>query len=139
MYKKFDYEICTDSLKDFCIPVYTFVCHVFRRTLEHHSKFIKFFPIELPPQTFFPIHFELFNLFSHKITGRSQCSYPGDPANGFVAPLKFFYDPGDFLTVQCRPGFIEQGINGQPPERPKCLPDGNWSAQVPQCKSYEEV
>jgi hypothetical protein len=77
--------------------------------------------------------------FSCRITGRSQCSYPGDPANGFVAPLKFFYDPGDFLTVQCRPGFIEQGVNGQPPERPKCLPEGNWSAQVPQCKSYEEV
>lgn len=71
--------------------------------------------------------------------GHSQCAYPGDPPNGLIAPLKFFYDPGDFLTVQCRPGFVEHGVNGQPPERPKCLTDGNWSAQVSQCKSYEEV
>lgn len=72
-------------------------------------------------------------------TGKSQCPYPGDPPNGLIAPLKFHYDPGDFLSVQCRPGFVEYGVNGGPPERPKCLPDGNWSGPVPQCRNYEEV
>ncbi|XP_055380198.1 locomotion-related protein Hikaru genki isoform X2 [Condylostylus longicornis] len=69
---------------------------------------------------------------------KSQCPYPGDPPNGLIAPLKFHYDPGDFLSVQCRPGFVEYSSSG-PPERPRCLPDGNWSGPVPQCRSYEEV
>lgn len=73
-----------------------------------------------------------------KIVGKSQCPYPGDPPNGLIAPLKFHYDPGDFLSVQCRPGFVEYGTNG-PPDRPRCLPDGNWSGPVPQCRNYEEV
>lgn len=72
--------------------------------------------------------------------GKAQCPYPGDPPNGLIAPLKFYYDPGDYLTVQCRPGFVEYGINGGPPERPRCLPDGNWSPQaVPQCRNYEDI
>ncbi|XP_037044885.1 locomotion-related protein Hikaru genki isoform X2 [Bradysia coprophila] len=69
---------------------------------------------------------------------KSQCPYPGDPPNGLIAPLKFHYDPGDFLSVQCRPGFVEYGTNG-PPDRPRCLPDGNWSGPVPQCRNYEDV
>lgn len=97
-------------------------------------------PIELltfPPSRFLRFASKLISFSS--TPGHSQCAYPGDPPNGLIAPLKFFYDPGDFLTVQCRPGFVEHGVNGQPPERPKCLTDGNWSAQVSQCKSYEEV
>ncbi|XP_037907250.1 locomotion-related protein Hikaru genki isoform X1 [Hermetia illucens] len=69
---------------------------------------------------------------------KSQCPYPGDPPNGLIAPLKFHYDPGDLLSVQCRPGFVEFSPSS-PPERPSCLPDGNWSGPVPQCRSYEEV
>ncbi|XP_063699291.1 locomotion-related protein Hikaru genki [Culicoides brevitarsis] len=69
----------------------------------------------------------------------AQCPYPGDPPNGLIAPLKFHYDPGDFLTVQCRTGFVEQGVNGMPPERPKCLADGTWSGNTPHCVSYTEV
>lgn len=61
-------------------------------------------------------------LFSHLLAfvckGKSQCPYPGDPPNGLIAPLKFHYDPGDYLSVQCRPGFVEYGSNG-PPERPR--------------------
>ncbi|XP_054089304.1 locomotion-related protein Hikaru genki-like [Zeugodacus cucurbitae] len=70
--------------------------------------------------------------------GKSQCPYPGDPSNGLIAPLKFNYDSGDYLSVQCRPGFVQYSENG-PPERPKCQPDGNWSGPVPKCRSYEEV
>ncbi|XP_053966348.1 locomotion-related protein Hikaru genki isoform X1 [Anastrepha ludens] len=69
---------------------------------------------------------------------KSQCPYPGDPPNGLIAPLKFNYDSGDYLSVQCRPGFVQYSENG-PPERPKCQPDGNWSGPVPKCRSYEEV
>lgn len=54
------------------------------------------------------------------IKGKSQCPYPGDPPNGLIAPLKFHYDPGDYLSVQCRPGFVEVGTNTNgPPERPR--------------------
>uniref|UniRef100_A0A8D8ALX3 Locomotion-related protein Hikaru genki n=1 Tax=Culex pipiens TaxID=7175 RepID=A0A8D8ALX3_CULPI len=70
---------------------------------------------------------------------KAQCPYPGDPPNGLIAPLKFHYDPGDYLTVQCRPGFVEHGVNGGPPERPRCTPEGDWSGPVPQCRSYEEI
>ncbi|KAM7342254.1 locomotion-related protein hikaru genki isoform 2-T5 [Cochliomyia hominivorax] len=69
---------------------------------------------------------------------KSQCPYPGDPPNGLLAPLKFNYDSGDYISVQCRPGYVQYSENG-PPERPKCQPDGNWSGPVPKCRSYEEV
>uniref|UniRef100_A0A1B0AZJ9 Locomotion-related protein Hikaru genki n=1 Tax=Glossina palpalis gambiensis TaxID=67801 RepID=A0A1B0AZJ9_9MUSC len=69
---------------------------------------------------------------------KSQCPYPGDPPNGLLAPLKFSYDSGDYISVQCRPGYVQYSENG-PPERPKCQPDGNWSGPVPKCRSYEEV
>ncbi|XP_075165100.1 locomotion-related protein hikaru genki isoform X2 [Haematobia irritans] len=69
----------------------------------------------------------------------SVCPYPGDPPNGFLAPLKFNYESGDYISVQCRPGYIQISENGGPPERPKCQADGNWSSRVPICRSYEEV
>lgn len=69
---------------------------------------------------------------------KAQCPYPGDPRDGLIAPLKFHYDPGDELTVQCRPGFVEVNTNG-PTNRPHCLADGNWSSPVPSCRNYEEV
>lgn len=77
-------------------------------------------------------------IFHLLFAGKSQCPYPGDPPNGLIAPLKFHYDPGDFLSVQCRPGFVESMVNGLP-ERPRCLADGNWSGPVPQCRNYEDV
>ena len=70
--------------------------------------------------------------------GKAQCAYPGDPSNGLIAPLKFLYDPGDVLAVQCRPGFKESGANKAPPERPKCMEDGNWSSQLSHCKQIDE-
>lgn len=96
---------------------------------------------DFPPHIltiFFPTSYLTFCISNFQHAGKSQCPYPGDPPNGLIAPLKFHYDPGDFLTVQCRPGFVEYGVNG-PPERPRCLPDGNWSGPVPQCRNYEEV
>lgn len=69
--------------------------------------------------------------------GKAQCSYPGDPQNGLISPLKFLYDVGDYLSIQCREGFVIHPNNN--PERPKCLSDGNWSTKIPECKNYEEV
>jgi hypothetical protein len=93
-------------------------------------------------QCFFKIRYHLkvtrFYFFSFTL-GKAQCPYPGDPPNGLIAPLKFYYDPGDYLSVQCRPGFVEHGGIGGVPDRPKCMPDGNWSSAVPQCKNYEEI
>ncbi|XP_026461319.1 locomotion-related protein Hikaru genki-like [Ctenocephalides felis] len=66
-----------------------------------------------------------------------QCPYPGDPAWGLLAPLKFSYDPGDTLQVQCRAGHEARG--GTSPERPRCLSDGTWSRPVPECTPYEQV
>ncbi|XP_011296123.1 locomotion-related protein Hikaru genki isoform X2 [Musca domestica] len=70
---------------------------------------------------------------------KSGCPYPGDPPNGLLAPLKFNYESGDYISVQCRPGYIQYNEIGGPPDRPKCLPDGNWSSPVPKCRSYEDV
>lgn len=82
------------------------------------------------------LHIPLFSILS---LGKAQCPYPGDPVNGLIAPLKFFYDPGDYLSVQCREGFVVHTTESGLPERPKCLQDGTWSAKVPECKSFEEV
>lgn len=114
---------------------------------SHPPPFCKFISLNFPfLSSSFASHFFLFKIFfsyfRYKKTftlGNAQCPYPGDPPNGLIAPLKFHYDPGDFLTVQCRPGFVEQGVNGMPPERPKCLADGSWSSVTPQCTSYTEV
>lgn len=76
--------------------------------------------IQIFAVSFFNDFFLKFDFFCNQIleSGKSQCPYPGDPPNGLIAPLKFHYDPGDFLSVQCRPGFVEYGTNG-PPERPR--------------------
>ena len=83
--------------------------------------------------------FKIINKLKKHYLGKAQCAYPGDPPNGLIAPLKFHYEPGDILIVQCRPGFVESGTKSASPERPKCLEDGNWSSQLPQCKNFEEV
>ncbi|XP_073812616.1 locomotion-related protein hikaru genki isoform X2 [Musca autumnalis] len=70
---------------------------------------------------------------------KSGCPYPGDPPNGFLAPLKFNYESGDYISVQCRPGYVQYSEIGGPPDRPKCLPNGKWSSPVPKCRSYEDV
>uniref|UniRef100_T1GYX8 Ig-like domain-containing protein n=1 Tax=Megaselia scalaris TaxID=36166 RepID=T1GYX8_MEGSC len=35
--------------------------------------------------------------------------------------------------------FVEVSEKSGPPKRPECLPDGNWSIPIPQCRNYEEV
>lgn len=40
--------------------------------------------------------------------GKTQCQYPGDPLNGSISPLKFLYEPGDFLSIKCCEGYVLQ-------------------------------
>ncbi|XP_046387287.1 locomotion-related protein Hikaru genki-like isoform X2 [Ischnura elegans] len=64
-----------------------------------------------------------------------RCPYPGDPANGRIAPLKFFYEPGDRIAVSCDAGFVARLAD----VRPACRPDGTWTHPPPTCTNYREV
>ncbi|XP_071444588.1 locomotion-related protein Hikaru genki [Hetaerina americana] len=64
-----------------------------------------------------------------------RCPYPGDPTNGRLAPLKFFYEPGDKIAISCEAGYVAR----LPDVRPVCRPDGTWSDPPPTCRNYQEV
>lgn len=66
--------------------------------------------------------------------GKTLCEYPGEPINGRIVPLKFWYEPGDRLKVICEPGYVT-------PESVfvVCKNDGKWSIDVPRCINYTEV
>ncbi|XP_072161631.1 locomotion-related protein Hikaru genki [Bemisia tabaci] len=65
---------------------------------------------------------------------KAQCEYPGEPRNGRIVPLKFWYDAGDRLTVQCSPEYVSPMAIW-----PECLPNGTWSDPVPPCNSYTQI
>lgn len=65
-----------------------------------------------------------------------RCPYPGDPPHGRIAPLKFWYKPGDNIQVTCSPGYVTPL---EPVKKPSCRENGIWSAPPPPCRSYREV
>lgn len=65
-----------------------------------------------------------------------RCPYPGDPPHGRIAPLKFWYKPGDNIQVTCSPGYVTPL---EPVKKPSCRENGIWSAPPPPCRSYKEV
>ncbi|XP_076622652.1 locomotion-related protein hikaru genki isoform X4 [Colletes latitarsis] len=65
-----------------------------------------------------------------------RCSYPGDPPHGRIAPLKFWYKPGDNIQVTCSPGYVTPL---EPVRKPTCRENGIWSAPPPPCRSYKDV
>ncbi|XP_071649906.1 locomotion-related protein Hikaru genki isoform X2 [Temnothorax longispinosus] len=65
-----------------------------------------------------------------------RCPYPGDPPHGRIAPLKFWYKPGDNIQVTCSPGYVTPL---EPVKKPACRENGIWSAPPPPCRSYKEV
>ncbi|XP_076377842.1 locomotion-related protein hikaru genki isoform X1 [Megalopta genalis] len=65
-----------------------------------------------------------------------RCPYPGDPPHGRIAPLKFWYKPGDNIQVTCSPGYVTPL---EPVRRPTCRDNGIWSAPPPPCRSYKDV
>lgn len=50
---------------------------------------------------FFYVFFEIVKISSNNILipGKVRCPYPGDPPHGRIAPLKFWYKPGDNIQV----------------------------------------
>ncbi|XP_043522796.1 locomotion-related protein Hikaru genki [Frieseomelitta varia] len=65
-----------------------------------------------------------------------RCPYPGDPPHGRIAPLKFWYKPGDNIQVTCSPGYVTPL---EPVRKPTCRENGIWSAPPPPCRSYKDV
>ncbi|XP_046434137.1 locomotion-related protein Hikaru genki isoform X1 [Neodiprion virginianus] len=65
-----------------------------------------------------------------------RCPYPGDPPHGRIAPLKFWYEPGDNIQVTCSPGYVTPL---EPVKRPTCRENGIWSGPPPPCRSYKDV
>ncbi|XP_014487634.1 PREDICTED: locomotion-related protein Hikaru genki isoform X3 [Dinoponera quadriceps] len=65
-----------------------------------------------------------------------RCPYPGDPPHGRIAPLKFWYKPGDNIQVTCSPGYVTPL---EPVKKPSCRENGIWSAPPPPCRSYKDV
>nr|XP_012153183.1 PREDICTED: locomotion-related protein Hikaru genki isoform X2 [Megachile rotundata] len=68
--------------------------------------------------------------------GKVRCPYPGDPPHGRIAPLKFWYKPGDNIQVTCSPGYVTPL---EPVRKPTCRENGIWSAPPPPCRSYKDV
>ena len=46
--------------------------------------------------------FHTFVYFS--ISGKRACRFPGDPKNGRITPVKFLYEVGDRILIQCDTG-----------------------------------
>ncbi|XP_043463197.1 locomotion-related protein Hikaru genki-like isoform X1 [Leptopilina heterotoma] len=66
----------------------------------------------------------------------TRCPYPGDPLYGQIAPLKFWYKPGDNIQVTCSPGYVTPL---EPVKKPTCRENGMWSSPPPPCRSYKDV
>ncbi|XP_015125055.1 locomotion-related protein Hikaru genki isoform X1 [Diachasma alloeum] len=65
-----------------------------------------------------------------------RCPYPGDPPHGKIAPLKFWYKPGDTIQVTCSLGYVTPL---EPERKPTCRENGIWSGPPPPCTSYRDV
>lgn len=65
---------------------------------------------------------------------KALCEYPGEPDNGRVVPLKFWYEPGDHLKVICEPGYVTPISVFV-----VCKSNGQWSVDIPHCTNYTEV
>lgn len=71
------------------------------------------------------------------IAGKARCEYPGEPSNGRIIPLKFWYAPGDKLKITCLAGYVlPLPLEASPPV---CLDDSTWSYSLPECIPYTNV
>lgn len=62
---------------------------------------------------------------------KKACRYPGDPKNGRITPVKFLYEVGDRILIQCEAGHINTGK-----QKLQCMSSGSWSDRMPTCLSY---
>ncbi|XP_050519903.1 locomotion-related protein Hikaru genki isoform X2 [Daktulosphaira vitifoliae] len=68
---------------------------------------------------------------------KARCEYPGEPTNGRIIPLKFWYAPGDKLKITCLTGYVLPLPTEASP--PVCLNNGTWSFPLPKCIQYTNV
>ena len=59
----------------------------------------------------------------------TACPYPGSPIHGLIAPVKFVYQVGEVVTVNCDAGYIISS-----PHQLECTEKGEWSAPTPTCQ-----
>lgn len=57
--------------------------------------------------------------------------------NGLISPLKFIYESGENISIECNEGYVMHTSNNG--ESLKCLPDGSWSSKVPECKKFTQI
>jgi len=57
--------------------------------------------------------------------------FPGDPKDGRITPVKFLYEVGDRILIQCNTGHINTGK-----QKLQCTQTGSWSDRLPTCLSY---
>lgn len=62
---------------------------------------------------------------------KRACRFPGDPAHGRVTPVKFLYEVGDRILIQCDAGHVNMGR-----QKLQCNQNGAWSDRMPTCLSY---
>ena len=73
----------------------------------------------------------LFKQFCFFLTGKRACRFPGDPSHGRITPVKFLYEVGDRILIQCNSGFVNTGR-----QKLQCTDNGSWSDRMPTCLSY---
>ena len=73
----------------------------------------------------------LFNQFCFFFPGKRACRFPGDPSHGRITPVKFLYEVGDRILIQCNSGFVNTGR-----QKLQCTDNGSWSDRMPTCLSY---
>merc|ERR1740129_637250 len=57
---------------------------------------------------------------------KRACRFPGDPKNGRITPVKFLYEVGDRILIQCDTGHINTGK-----QKLQCTQTGSWSDRLP--------
>ncbi|XP_065217372.1 locomotion-related protein Hikaru genki isoform X3 [Planococcus citri] len=68
---------------------------------------------------------------------RMVCEHPGEPANGRLAPSKFWYETGDGVRVICDAGYAV--IESEALRRLSCTAHGTWSTEIPRCVNSTRI
>ena len=63
----------------------------------------------------------------------TACGYPGSPLHGHISPVKFVYQVGELVRVQCDTGYILAASH-----QLECTQQGKWSAPTPTCQDILE-
>lgn len=64
---------------------------------------------------------------------KRACSFPTVPEGGIVSPIKFLYNVGDRISLECRHGLLAVGSASA-----ECNSRGEWTANLPPCVDYRE-